>query len=169
ARLPLALVIAAAHRGSAPGPVDRPVAALVDRLRRGRTALDVLTGDEARSDLRAVFDCSYQALSPPAARLFRLLGLHPGPDISTAAAASLAGLHPDRARPLLGELTRKGTGTTTPRSNSPPCRPPDGWGTPPHRATPTANSPAPTFSCAGTTTSAPTWRTPSTCTAGPAT
>src|SRR5262249_10380367 len=41
-----------------------------------------------------------------AARLFRLLGLHPGPDISVPAAASLAGLPGPRARRLLGDLTR---------------------------------------------------------------
>jgi DNA-binding SARP family transcriptional activator len=35
---------------------------------------------------------SYRALSPAAARLFRLLGLHPGPEVSVPAAASLAGL-----------------------------------------------------------------------------
>jgi tetratricopeptide (TPR) repeat protein len=38
--------------------------------------------------------------------MFRLLGLHPGPDISAAAAASLVGLPPARASRLLGELTR---------------------------------------------------------------
>src|SRR5262249_48099079 len=41
-----------------------------------------------------------------AARLFRLLGLHPGPDMTVGAAASLAGIEPDRARALLAELTR---------------------------------------------------------------
>ena len=34
---------------------------------------------------------SYAALSPAAARMFRLLGLHPGPDVTAPAAASLAG------------------------------------------------------------------------------
>jgi tetratricopeptide (TPR) repeat protein len=38
--------------------------------------------------------------------MFRLLGLHPGPDMTAAAAASLAGIAPDRARVLLTELTR---------------------------------------------------------------
>src|SRR5262249_2372227 len=55
---------------------------------------------------RAVFALSYRALEPAAARLFRLLGLHPGPDISTAAAASLAGQSPAQTRSLLGALTR---------------------------------------------------------------
>jgi tetratricopeptide (TPR) repeat protein len=51
-----------------------------------------------------VFACSYAALSPATARLFRLLGLHPGPDVSVAAAASLAGLRTAPARRLLAEL-----------------------------------------------------------------
>src|SRR4030095_12406408 len=46
-----------------------------------------------------VFSWSYAALTPPAARLFRLLGLHPGPDISTPAAASLARPPPPEPRP----------------------------------------------------------------------
>src|SRR5262249_5876387 len=37
---------------------------------------------------------------------FRLLGPHPGPDISAPAAASLTGLPPRRMRPPLAELTR---------------------------------------------------------------
>jgi tetratricopeptide (TPR) repeat protein len=65
-----------------------------------------LPGDDASSDVQAVFSWSYQALTPGAARLFRLLGLHPGPDLSAAAAASLAGLPIDTVRPVLAELTR---------------------------------------------------------------
>jgi len=49
---------------------------------------------------------SYRALNPGEARLFRLLGLHSGPDISAPAAASLAGLPLADVRPLLAELTR---------------------------------------------------------------
>ena len=41
-----------------------------------------------------------------AARMFRLLGLHPGPDITVPAAASLAGMRPAEARRLLRELAR---------------------------------------------------------------
>ena len=46
------------------------------------------------ANVRAVMSWSYQQLDAAAARLFRLLGLHAGPDISAAAAASLAGLPP---------------------------------------------------------------------------
>ncbi|MDT7787636.1 MAG: hypothetical protein QOF58_6055, partial [Pseudonocardiales bacterium] len=45
-------------------------------------------------------------LTPAGARMFRLLGLHDGPDVSVAAAASLSGLPVRRTRPLLSELAR---------------------------------------------------------------
>jgi hypothetical protein len=61
---------------------------------------------EAATSLRASFSCSYRALSKPAARMFRLLGVHPGPDITAAAAASLAGLPAGPTHVLLDELTR---------------------------------------------------------------
>jgi WD40 repeat protein len=44
-------------------------------------------------------------LSAPAARLFRLLSVHPGPDVSITAAASAVGLPVALARALLCELT----------------------------------------------------------------
>ena len=47
-----------------------------------------------------------QRALPAAARLFRLLGIHAGPDISASAAASFAGVEPTRARQVLAELVR---------------------------------------------------------------
>jgi DNA-binding SARP family transcriptional activator/DNA-binding XRE family transcriptional regulator len=103
ARLPLALAIVAAYAATQP---RLSIAALSDRLADTDRRLDVLsTGDNDATDLRAVFSWSYQTLTPPAARLFRALGLHPGPDISAAAAASLAALPVPQVRPLLRELT----------------------------------------------------------------
>ncbi|GHJ54349.1 SARP family transcriptional regulator [Nonomuraea sp. TT08I-71] len=103
AGLPLALAIIAAR------VVTRPGLSLADHAAdlRDEDRLDALssTGD-ARAEVRSVFSWSYRALSPDAARLFRLLGRHPSPELSVAAAASLVGLSPARARPLLGELTR---------------------------------------------------------------
>src|SRR5581483_5663617 len=69
------------------------------------TALEVADGDPT-TNVRAVFSWSYHALTPDTARLFRLLGLHPGPDVSAPAAASLAALRISEVRPLLAELTR---------------------------------------------------------------
>src|SRR6185312_524209 len=80
ARLPLALSIAV---GRAAGRPKRPV-----------------------TNVRAVLSWSYDQLSEPAARMFRLLGVHPGPDISLSAAASLAGMPRAAAGAALRELVR---------------------------------------------------------------
>jgi DNA-binding SARP family transcriptional activator len=103
ARLPLALAIAAARAAAAPG---FPLAAVAASLREAASALDPFEGGDIATNLRAVFSWSSGAVSDAAARLFRLLGLHPGPDITAAAAASLAALPPGQARGLLAELAR---------------------------------------------------------------
>jgi len=103
AHLPLALAVTAARAAARPG---FPLAALADELRDAADRLDALdTGDPAAS-VRAVFSWSYRQLSGEAARMFRLLGLHPGPDISVPAAASLAAADQPAARRLLRELAR---------------------------------------------------------------
>jgi DNA-binding SARP family transcriptional activator/tetratricopeptide (TPR) repeat protein len=101
ARLPLALAIAAAHAAVHP---SFPLAALAAQLRDATARLDALNAGEETSDIRAVFSWSYRQLSPQAARMFRLLGLHPGPDTSAPAAASLAAT--PAAHAALDELVR---------------------------------------------------------------
>src|SRR5579863_8345108 len=67
---------------------------------------DTPTGKtDTPTSVRAVFSWSCQQLGNQAARMFRLLGAHPGPDISIPAAASLAGIPASQAGPLLSELT----------------------------------------------------------------
>jgi tetratricopeptide (TPR) repeat protein len=102
-RLPLALAIAAARAATQP---TIPLAALAEDLHDSRDRLDALSGGDPTADLRAVFASSYRILNPAAADLFRLLGLHPGPEFSTGSAASLAGVAPRRARQTLAELNR---------------------------------------------------------------
>jgi DNA-binding SARP family transcriptional activator len=102
ARLPLALAIAAARAAARPG---FPLAAIAAELRGATATLDPFGGTDLATDVRAVFSWSCRLLSGGAVRLFRLLGLHPGPDISVPAAASLASVTPQRARVLLAELT----------------------------------------------------------------
>jgi tetratricopeptide (TPR) repeat protein/DNA-binding XRE family transcriptional regulator len=102
-RLPLALAIVAARAAIHP---DRPLAALARELTETGAGLDPLSAGDPAADVRAAFSWSYHALRDDAARIFRLLGLHPGPDISLAAAASLAGLPARRTRTVLAELTR---------------------------------------------------------------
>jgi tetratricopeptide (TPR) repeat protein len=106
ARLPLALAIAV---GRATGRPSRPLAELAAELRDTRVPgvrLDALESGDAATDVRAVLSWSYDQLSPAAARMFRLFGLHPGPDISLSAAASLAGVPRAEAGAALRELTR---------------------------------------------------------------
>jgi tetratricopeptide (TPR) repeat protein len=100
-RLPLALSIVAARAAARPG---LPLADLARELTDAQGRLDALDAGDPAASVRAVFSWSCRQLSEPAARLFRLLGLHAGPDISLAAAASLAGFALTRVRALIGEL-----------------------------------------------------------------
>jgi DNA-binding SARP family transcriptional activator/tetratricopeptide (TPR) repeat protein len=101
--LPLALAVAAARAAARPG---FPLAALAAELADSAGRLDALDAGDPAASVRTVFSWSYRQLSTGAARMFRLLGLHPGLDISVPAAASLAGLDEPEARAVLGELTR---------------------------------------------------------------
>jgi tetratricopeptide (TPR) repeat protein len=107
ARLPLALAIAAARAAQ----TRFPLTVLAGELADTHDRLGVLDAGDPATRVRTVFSWSYTTLTPPAARLFRLLGLHPGPDASAAAAASLAGLPPAETGRLLAELTRAGLTT----------------------------------------------------------
>ncbi len=98
AGLPLALAIVAARAVARPGYA---LAALDAEL--AEAGLDGFDAGDALSSARTVFSWSYRSLSEPAARAFRLLALHPGPDIGPGAAASLAG---GDVRRELAELAR---------------------------------------------------------------
>jgi DNA-binding SARP family transcriptional activator/Flp pilus assembly protein TadD len=102
-RLPLALAITAARAAARPG---LPLATLAADLRDAADALNPFAGDDAATNLRAVFSLSYQTVSGATARLFRLLGPHAGPSITAPAAASLAGLSQPQVQPMLAELCR---------------------------------------------------------------
>jgi len=100
ARLPLALAVVAARAATNP---SLSLSRLAEELRHRAGALDALHGGDVVTDVRAAFSWSYRCLGPDAARLFRLLGLHPSADFGVAAAVSIAG-GPSRAS--LGELAR---------------------------------------------------------------
>ena len=80
ARLPLALAIVAARAATHP---QFPLASLAGELRDALGSRMPSAAGTQPADPRAVFSWSYQQLSPQAAWLFRLLGLHPGPDTTT--------------------------------------------------------------------------------------
>ncbi|MBV9382596.1 MAG: tetratricopeptide repeat protein [Streptosporangiaceae bacterium] len=103
AGLPLALSVTTARAATRPGLT---LAGLAAELRDARGRLDALDTGEAVTNVRAVFSWSYQQLTRPAARMFRLLGVHPGPDVSVPAAASLAAVPLAGARAQITELAR---------------------------------------------------------------
>ncbi|GAA1859122.1 AfsR/SARP family transcriptional regulator [Asanoa iriomotensis] len=104
-RLPLAVAILAARAATQP---SAPLRTLADELRAARRGLDAFAGDDPATDVRAVFSWSYRVLPPGAAALFRLAGLHPGPDFTAPAAASLVDVPVEAARELLTRLTGAG-------------------------------------------------------------
>jgi DNA-binding SARP family transcriptional activator/tetratricopeptide (TPR) repeat protein len=101
-RLPLALAIASARAAAHP---DFTLASVAADLRRSRGRLDGFGAAGVTADARTVFSWSYDHLSEPASRLFRLLSLQPAADITAAASASLLGTAPNVARRLIAELT----------------------------------------------------------------
>ncbi|MFC0546209.1 ATP-binding protein [Kutzneria chonburiensis] len=103
ARLPLALRIAAERASSRP---FMHLDELIADLRDESALWDALTAedDEEADAVRTVFAWSYRALPEAAARLFRLLGLHPGPEFGISAAAALAGVTVTKVRNLLDVL-----------------------------------------------------------------
>ncbi|WP_235470188.1 AfsR/SARP family transcriptional regulator [Streptomyces platensis] len=100
-RLPLALRIAAARLMAHPDwSLGHWTAKLADERRR----LQELSAHDADLAVESSLFLSYRALSSGAARLFRLLGLHPGADVDAPTAAALAGRDPERTHRHLAEL-----------------------------------------------------------------
>jgi DNA-binding SARP family transcriptional activator/tetratricopeptide (TPR) repeat protein len=100
-RLPLALSIVAARVAARP---YLPLADLARELADAQGRLDALDAGDPVASIRAVFSWSCEQLSGPAAQMFRLLGLHAGPDVTIAAAASLAGVGRGPATAAVAEL-----------------------------------------------------------------
>ena len=104
ARLPLALRVAAELASSRP---DTPLAELAVELAGLQGRLELLeVGGDPRSAVAGVFSWSYRHLPAEAARMFRLLGLHPAQDWDHHAAAALTDTGLPQARRLLAVLAR---------------------------------------------------------------
>jgi DNA-binding SARP family transcriptional activator len=103
ANLPLALRLAGERVSARP---HLKLTDLIKELANEYDRLNLLTAtDDDATAVRAAFSWSYRALGPDAARTFRLLGLHPGPDLSLEAVSALTGAGAQRARTLLHTLT----------------------------------------------------------------
>ncbi|MFD7064575.1 ATP-binding protein [Streptomyces sp. NPDC059906] len=85
AGLPLAVRVAGARLASRPG---RHIGTMVRALGEERRRLEALAID-GDHDVLATLDVSYRALPVSAARLYRLLGLHPGREFDGSVAAAL--------------------------------------------------------------------------------
>jgi len=104
ARLPLALRVAAELAAARPAI---PLAELVAELAEEAGPLASLDpGGDPHAAVASVFSWSYQHLPDDAARMFRLLGLHPGASWDRFAAAALAAVSVAEAGRLLGLLAR---------------------------------------------------------------
>ena len=105
--LPLALRITAALLA-----VDLSLTAseladhLVDEISRLKTLHYDEGGESGALSVAVAFDLSYRHLDHAAARLFRLLSINTGPDVSTAAAAVLADQPIYETRTVLGHLVK---------------------------------------------------------------
>ncbi|MEU9064803.1 helix-turn-helix domain-containing protein [Streptomyces sp. NPDC048430] len=101
--LPLALRLAgswlAAHR-------TWPVQQLAERLAPDDSRLQALDIGDTR--VSTAFDLSYRQLTVEAARMFRMLAVPPGPDVSTAGAAQLSGQGLFDTEDTLEELVETG-------------------------------------------------------------
>ena len=103
--LPLALQITAALLKADPalsaGELADELAVESERLER--CGMTTAAGQSAPS-VAAAFELSYRRLDETSARVFRLLPVNPGPDVSTAAAAVLADLPVSEVRRVLAGL-----------------------------------------------------------------
>jgi DNA-binding SARP family transcriptional activator len=91
--LPLAIGMLASQLHQHPAWTTAGLAA---GLAAARDRLELMRAEDL--SVAAAFDLSYQDLPADQQRLFRRLGLHPGPDIDTYAAAALDGTTVDAAR-----------------------------------------------------------------------
>ena len=95
--LPLALAVVCARAASL------PLATVMAELAEEQ-GLDAFAAPGVTHDVRSVFSWSYRCLPDEAAELFRHLALHPGPDVSLAAATAMAGGDRAATRRLLRTL-----------------------------------------------------------------
>ncbi|ASO18026.1 DNA-binding SARP family transcriptional activator/tetratricopeptide (TPR) repeat protein [Actinoalloteichus hoggarensis] len=86
--LPLALRITAARLAGDPGLT---VGELIDELADERRRLGALRAGDSQISVRGAFELTYRRLAPEAARLFRLVGVHPGVEMSRSVLAAMAG------------------------------------------------------------------------------
>jgi tetratricopeptide (TPR) repeat protein len=105
--LPLALRIIAALLAADPSLTVRELAdELTDEIHRLAALHYDDGGGTSAPSVAAAFELSYRQLDEAAARMFRLLPVNPGPDVSTMAAAALADWPVSETRKVIGQLIK---------------------------------------------------------------
>jgi DNA-binding SARP family transcriptional activator/tetratricopeptide (TPR) repeat protein len=104
AGLPLALAIVTARVATNPNLTLTVLAAELTPERRDVEGLSGWATEDRNDDLRSVFASSYEALPADAAFLFRIMALHPGPEISMESLASAAAFPRARTHRMLDLL-----------------------------------------------------------------
>jgi tetratricopeptide (TPR) repeat protein len=100
-RLPLALCVAGARLAARS---RWPVSEMVEAMTNERERLAALTMEDDMA-VRGALDVSYRALPAGAARMYRLMGLFPGTNFDSGAAAAAAAVPRAETKRLLGALT----------------------------------------------------------------
>ncbi|MEV0254787.1 hypothetical protein AB0H82_11065 [Streptomyces sp. NPDC050732] len=80
------------------------LAANCEELAEGNRLTRLCVGGERQTSVRTAFDHSDAVLKPVVARLFALLGLHPGRDFTAEVAVALLGAAPAAAKRLLEQF-----------------------------------------------------------------
>ncbi|MGW4371978.1 alpha/beta fold hydrolase [Nocardia takedensis] len=99
--LPLAITLLAGRLAQHP---TWTLVGLADDLTDAKNRLAHMDVDDHHRAIKVAFTLSYNDLTPPRQRLFRHLGLHPGPDLEPHAVAALAEIPADTARLELDAL-----------------------------------------------------------------
>ncbi|NEA32241.1 BTAD domain-containing putative transcriptional regulator [Streptomyces sp. SID13031] len=99
--LPLALRIAAGHLALRS---NDSIAAYAEELRGSNRLVALAVAGEPDTAVEGAFARSYEGLLPDSRRLFALLGLVPGPDVTAPTVAALLGTGPQQAIALLDSL-----------------------------------------------------------------
>lgn len=98
--LPIALCVAAARAATRP---RWPLTRMVDELSDEQERLDALS-TEGDLSVRSTFDVAYAGLPDSQQRMYRTLGLHPGPSFSVEAVAAATGTDVRSTRRALEDL-----------------------------------------------------------------
>lgn len=99
--LPLGLRLAGAQLAA---QESRAITDFVDELADYQDRLDTLDLLDLDTPLRATFDVSYESLTDDAAAVFRIVGLHPGPDVDPLVLAAGITAKVSRVRRWLDQL-----------------------------------------------------------------